>query len=339
MLILCYSLCLFSKHYRYNAQQIFKDDLFVMLPLRFLCLSTLVIFSLYSHTLIAKPVEEILWLQSKTPPFHLDADDSQSGLCDNLTEQLISTIKGVKHTRLVLPQKRINKYINEGKNVCFPCAIYKHSANKQFIYSIPTSIYPPFNIITTAAKAPELTTKHGIPINLVSLLTDESFTYGQADARRFSVQINNIIENSLTHSNVSMSWSSDNESGVVMERLKHGSLDYSLDYPFITSYFNKGNQSNIVNLAIAQNKNKLVPIAVGCATNAPNDFASQAIKKINHALKNSILVSEQYKKNQEYWLNEHFEDFNKTYSQHVLNFDSQTNDAPINTADQNKEQR
>lgn len=143
MLILCYSLCLFFKHYRYNAQQIFKDDLFVMLPLRFLCLSTLVIFSLYSHTLIAKPVEEILWLQSKTPPFHLDADDSQSGLCDNLTEQLISTIKGVKHTRLVLPQKRINKYIDEGKNVCFPCAIYKHSANKQFIYSIPTSIYPP----------------------------------------------------------------------------------------------------------------------------------------------------------------------------------------------------
>ena len=311
-----------------------------MQSLRFLCLGILVTFSTCSHSKTAKPIEEILWLQSKTPPFHLSKETKQLGLCDDLTQQLMHSIKGVKHTRLVLPQKRINKYIDEGRNVCFPCAIYKRSANKQFLYSLPTAVYPPHNIITTAEKAPQLTSKHGNPINLVGLLADKNFTYGQADARRFSVQINNIIENSLTHSNVSMSWSSDNESGVVMERLKHGSLDYSLDYPFITSHFSKGNQSNIVNLPIAQNKNKLVPIAVGCATNAPNNFASMAIKKINHALKNNILTSEQYKNNQQYWLNEHFSDFNKAYNQYVLNFDSQTNDAPINTADQsqNKEQ-
>ena len=311
-----------------------------MLPLRFLCLGLLVIFSVYSHALTAKPIEEILWLQSKTPPFHLDADASQSGLCDNLTEQLIATIKDVKHTRLFVPQKRINKYIKEGKKVCFPCVIHKNSANETYTYSNPTSIYPAFSIITTAKKASTLTKKHGNPIDLVNLLNDESFTYGQAEARQFSSHINTIIENSLTHHNVSLSWSSDDESGVVIDRLRHGFLDYSLDYPFMASYFNQQQHPiKIVSIPIAQNTSSLVKGAIGCATNAPNNFADQAITKINAALKNTILKSAAHQQSQQYWLSEHIDNFDKHYYQNVINFDSQTNDAPVSTADQNKEQR
>lgn len=280
-----------------------------------------------------------MWLQSNTPPFHLNTDAYIKGLCDNLTEQLINKIKGVKHTHLVLPQKRINKYVNEGKNVCFPCVIYKSNTNKAYTYSLPTAVYPEFSIITTTEKAPLLIKKHGNPINLISLFADESYTYGQAQARKFTPHINSIIENSLTHSNVSLTWSSDNESGVVIDRLRNNSIDYSLDYPFMATYFNQQTQLNdIVSIPIAMATKTLIQGAIGCSTSAPNNFAKKAISKINLALKSSILSSSAYQKSQRFWLNEHIENFDAVYHHYVLNFDSQTNDAPISTADQNKEQ-
>lgn len=306
---------------------------------RYFCLLFL-IFSSNSISQSKNQLTEILWLQSNTPPFHLNSENTQMGLCDNLTKQLISSIKDVKHTRLFVPQKRINKYIKEGKNVCFPCVIHKKSTNEVYTYSRPTSIYPEFSIITTNQKAETLTKAHGNPINLISLLSDERFTYGQAAARRFSPHINMIIENSLSHHNVSLSLSSDNESGVVIDRLRHGFLDYSLDYPFMASYFNQQQHPiKIVSIPIAQNTRSLIKGAVGCATNAPNDFANQAVKKINAALESTILESAAHQLSQRHWLSEHIDNFDKQYYQHIINFDSQTNDAPINTADQNKEQR
>ena len=310
-----------------------------MLKISYLCLTLLLLFSNYCISKPEKPIFEITWLQSNTPPFHLQPDELQPGLCDNLTKQLISAIEDVKHTHLVMPQKRINKYIQEGRNVCFPCVIHKKSANKVYIYSNPTAIYPAFSIIATKSKADIISKKHGNPIDLISLFTDESFTYGQAGARLFSADLNTIIENSLTHQNVSLSWNSDNESGAVINRLRHGFLDYSLDYPFMASYFNKQiNLKEIISIPIAKSKNSLIQGAVGCATNAPNNFASQAITKINAVLKSSILSSSTYQQSQRYWLDEHIENFDMLYYQYVLNFDSQTSDAPISTADHNKEQ-
>lgn len=301
--------------------------------------SFLLLFSGNAFSQSEKPISEIIWLQSSTPPFHLPAESERPGLCDNLTEQLISSIKGVKHTRLFMPQTRINKYINEGRNVCFPCVIYKKSNNKTYTYSKPTAIYPPFSIITTSNKVDMLTKMHGNPINLISLLSDKNFTYGQAKARQFSPQINTIIENTLNHSNVSLSWSSNNESGAVIDRLKHGYLDYSLDYPFIASYFNRQTLSEeIVSIPIANSNNILIQGAVGCATNAKNNFADQAIKKINSALKSTILQSKTYRQNQHYWLNEHITNFDQLYYNYVLNFDSLPTDAPIRIVDQKKGQ-
>gem|GEM_PF-327326 len=328
--------------FRYNNKQPFNKELsaFFMHTARYFCLLFL-IFSNNSISQSKNQLTEILWLQSNTPPFHLNSESAQTGLCDNLTEQLISSIKDVKHTRLVVPQKRINKYIREGKNVCFPCVIHKKNANQVYTYSRPTSIYPEFSIITTNQKARTLTKTHGNPINLISLLSDENFTYGQAAARRFSPHINIIIENALSHHNVSLSLSSDNESGVVIDRLRHGFLDYSLDYPFMASYFNQQQHPiKIVSIPIAQNTNSLVKGAIGCATNAPNDFANQAIKKINAALESTILESAEHQLSQRYWLSEHIDNFDKQYYQYIINVDSQTNDAPISTADQsqNKEQ-
>lgn len=306
-----------------------------MFQIQCLFLTLLLLFSSYGMSKPEHPITEIIWLQSDTPPFHLN---EQAGLCDNLTEQLISTIKNIKHTRLVAPQTRINKYINEGKNVCFPCVIYKQNTNSTFTYSNPTTLYPSFVIISSTEKADKLTKRHGNPINLVSLLADEEFTYGQAKARKFSPAINTIISNALTHQNVSLSWSSENESGTVFERIRRGFIDYSLDYPFMANYFNQQQHSvKMVNIPIAENTNSFIKGAVGCATSAPNDFANQAIAKINTALKNTILTSKSYQQNQQYWLNEYIDGFTSHYYRSVVDFQSQAIDAPINNADESKE--
>lgn len=61
---------------------------------RYFCLLFL-IFSSNSISQSKNQLTEILWLQSNTPPFHLDSENTQMGLCDNLTKQLISSIKDV----------------------------------------------------------------------------------------------------------------------------------------------------------------------------------------------------------------------------------------------------
>jgi len=291
-------------------------------------------FTALGNTKQAEPIKEIIWLQSYTPPFHITKSDKapQGGLCDNLTEQLINTITDVKHTRLVVPQQRINKYLNEGKNVCFPCVIYKKQNNHILKLSNPTTVYPPFSVLTTTELAPKLTKKHGLPINLINLLADQNYIYGQAAARKFSNRINTIISNTKLNNSSSFSWSSENESQAVIARLSRGFLDYSIDYPFMADYFNKqGRFNNITSIPLAEEEDGFIRGAVGCAVKAKNNFATQAIKRINNALKTTILQSPEYIKSQHAFLNPSFADFNKHYQQQVINFKLPATDAQSNT--------
>ena len=294
----------------------------------------LIVFNAHAVEQKVQPLEEIIWLQSYTPPFHIAKSESapQGGICDNLTEQLIRTITDVKHTRLIVPQQRINKYLNEGKNVCFPCVIYKKNNNQQLNYSNPTTVYPPFSIITTKELKPQLEEKHGSPIHLINLLTDPQYVYGQAAARKFTTKINTIIENTKRDKESSLSWSSENESQAVIARLSHGFLDYSIDYPFMADYFKKqGEYTNIESVPIAENDIQFIRGAIGCAAKAPNNFAEQALKKINRALKNNVLQSPEYQQSQHNWLKTTFTDFDKHYQQQVINFYLLATDAQANT--------
>ena len=108
----------------------------------------LIVFNAHAVEQKVQPLEEIIWLQSYTPPFHIAKSESapQGGICDNLTEQLIRTITDVKHTRLIVPQQRINKYLNEGKNVCFPCVIYKKIITNNLTTQIQQRYIPHFQL-------------------------------------------------------------------------------------------------------------------------------------------------------------------------------------------------
>ncbi|WP_283710198.1 ABC transporter substrate-binding protein [Pseudoalteromonas prydzensis] len=275
-------------------------------------------------------VEEITWLQSDTAPFHLNKTSKapNGGLCDYLIEQLIEQLPNIKHTRLLVPQKRIGKYLDEGKMACFPCMIHRTKSTDRVVYSIPTTVYPPFSIITTPAKAETISLQHGDPVQLIKLLTDSNFIFGQTAARKFTTEINEIARNTKSYDHASLSWSSENESSAVIARLNHGYIDYTIDYPFLADYYNRFSElSNVVALPIA-NQSNLVLGAIGCSTHAPNNFANNALRQINQVLQQNILPSAQYQASQRQWLEATFPDFIMQYQKQVLNVNPQATSAP-----------
>jgi uncharacterized protein (TIGR02285 family) len=276
-------------------------------------------FTLFASTEEIQPIKEIIWLQSNTPPFFTPKHNKAplGGICNELTDQLISSISTVKHTRLTVPQKRISKLFNDGAKVCFTCLIHKNTSTRLGHYSVPTTIYPAFSIISTHKTATKIKEKHGDPVNLINLLSDPAFLYGHTEARKFTPTINKIIENMTTYNKASFTWSSENESKVVMERLAHDFIDYSIDYPFMSKYFSQFKEfETIVYTPIANNNNDILG-AVGCAAKAPQDFAKQAIELINTALKNHILISPKYLQSQLFWLNDE-DNFSNNYEEKVL---------------------
>ena len=269
----------------------------------------------------AGTIKEITWLQSATPPFHLNKTklNPHGGLCDNLIEQLIEYLPSLKHTRIVMPQKRIGKNLDEGRNVCFPCMIHRTTDTARATYSIPTAVYPPFHIITTTKNATKINKKHGQPVKLVNLLIDPEFVFGQSAARKFTPKLNEIARNTQVYNSASLSWSSENESKTVISRINHGYIDYTIDYPFMADYFNRENKLNrIVSLNFEANQAPFVMGAIGCSSSAPNGFAQQAIKKINRVLTQKILPSKTYQQGQHFWLENSFSNFNQIYQQNIL---------------------
>ena len=260
-------------------------------------------------------VTHITWLQSDTPPFHLPKteDAPTGGLCDYLVEQLINELPNITHTRLIVPQKRIGKYLDEGQTACFPCMIHRQKKTTRATYSIPTTVYPPFAIITTEQNATLISQRHSSPVNLVKLLTDDNFVFGQSAARKFTPALNTITRNTKSYENASLSWNSDNESSAVINRINHGYIDYTIDYPFLADYFNRFTPlTNVVTLPITNHQDNLVLGAVGCSSHAANNFADNALRQINQVLQQSILSSEQYQISQRQWLAATFPDFNMT---------------------------
>lgn len=283
-----------------------------------------------SNVAASSTITQITWLQSDNPPFHIakSIKAPNGGLCDYLTEELIKQLPNIKHTRTIVPQARIGKYLDDGHTACYPCMIYREKNTTRAAYSIPTTVYPAFSVIAAPQKAQQITQRHGDPVQLVKLLTDKKFIFGKSAARKFSPEINQIAHNTKVYENASLSWSSENESNAVIARLNHGYIDYTIDYPFMADYYNRFSaQDNVTTLAISDNENNMVLGAIGCSASSANDFAKKLLPQINTILQQKILPSKEYQSSQRQWLEHTFSDFNTRYQQYVLQFKPQANAA------------
>lgn len=293
----------------------------------------------YAHANRTNTITEITWLQSNNPPFHINKSTKapSGGLCDYITKELIKQLPNIKHSYVIVPQKRIGKYLDDGHAACFPCMIHRQQSTNRAAYSIPTTVYPAFGVIAIPKKAQQIAHRHGDPVQLVKLLSDQTFIFGKSAARKFTPKLNKIEYNTKVYENASLSWSSDNESGAVISRLNHGYIDYTIDYPFMADYYNRfSDLGNVTTLAIAEKNNNVVLGAIGCSASAPNNFANNALHLINHVLQQKILPSEQYQASQRQWLEATFPDFDMQYQQHVLNVNPQATPAPATVENPDK---
>lgn len=262
----------------------------------------------------------ITWLLNEDPPFSRVEGQSlpDSSICNLMTQQVIDALPNYQHTTLLLPQNRISKYLDEGMPACFSCMIHRSQSTSRVQYSIPTTIYPSFVVLANEQQAEEITQQHGDPVSLISLFTDKRFIFGQTSGRKFGDEIDNIIENTKLSERILYNSNGLNASLTTLLQLKHGFIDYTIDYPFVANFYNEKAQIKLKTITIGSPK--LAPIlgAIGCSASADDEFAQRAIEDINHVLRSQILFSDHYISGQRKLLEPSYPEFVADYNQYVL---------------------
>ena len=136
----------------------------------------------------------ITWLENDGKPFFIEKSNAypHGGLCNEITDMLIEALPDINHSKVMLPQKRGSKYLSDGQMACYACMIHRDKKTNRATYSIPTTVYPPFSVLSTEEKTLKIKQKHGNPVSLISLFTDANFIYGQNDARKFGSKLDKI---------------------------------------------------------------------------------------------------------------------------------------------------
>ena len=167
-------------------------------------------------------------------------------------------------------------------------------------------------------KTLKIKQKHGNPVSLISLFTDANFIYGQNDARKFGSKLDKIAKNTKLYESAALSGNGSSPNFALLSQLEHGYIDYTIDYPYVADYYNQQNQQNIQKLTIVNPAQNVVFGAIGCSTNAPNNYAEKVLAEINEALKNKVLPSERYQQSQRVWLKQSFPEFSSYYQRYIL---------------------
>lgn len=282
-----------------------------------LCVVAGTLFTTITH---ASEQLSITWLENDGKPFFIEKSNTypRGGLCNKITDMLIEALPNINHSKVMLPQKRGSKYLDDGHLACYACMIHRDKKTNRATYSIPTTVYPSFSVLSTQEKALKIEQKHGNPVSLISLLTDANFIYGQNDARKFGSQLDKIAKNTKLYESAALSGNGSSPNFALLSQLKNGYIDYTIDYPFVADYYNQQNQQHIQKLTIANPTQNVVFGAIGCSTNAPNNYAEKVLAEINEALKNKVLPSEKYQQSQRIWLEQSFSEFSTYYQRYIL---------------------
>ena len=262
----------------------------------------------------------ITWLENDAKPFYIEKSNAtpHGGLCNEITDMLIEALPDINHSKVMLPQKRGSKYLDDGHMACYACMIHRDKKTNRATYSIPTTVYPPFSVLSTEEKTLKIKQKHGNPVSLISLFTDANFIYGQNDARKFGSKLDKIAKNTKLYESAALSGNGSSPNFALLSQLEHGYIDYTIDYPFVADYYNQQHQKNIQKLTIVNPAQNVVFGAIGCSTSAPNNYAEKVLAEINEALKSKVLPSERYQQSQRVWLEQSFPEFSSYYQRYIL---------------------
>tara|TARA_R110002126_G_scaffold38993_19_gene116059 strand:+ start:13196 stop:14110 length:915 start_codon:yes stop_codon:yes gene_type:complete len=217
------------------------------------------------------------WAINDAPPFHvLHGEYQRQGICDVLTKVVHRHMPHYRPSYLQMPQPRIAQAMDNKEPVCFPCMIYKPAGEERAVYSLPTHLYYPHQIITNETTAKTLTALYGEKISLDKLLDDPRFRFGYPAGRRYG-----SLQPLLNEHDPYLARSGPGGAIAILNMISSGRLDYTIDYPIIASYFEQLYSRTMVTIPITENYQQAVAGAIGCAN---NEWGKQKIAEINQVI-------------------------------------------------------
>ncbi|WP_042149175.1 MULTISPECIES: hypothetical protein [unclassified Pseudoalteromonas] len=282
---------------------------------------------LFTFPALSKQDLKITWALSDSPPTYISNHSNMSnrGTCDALMNHLIDAMPDVRHEVTILPQSRIGKMMDEGNKICYPCMIHRIQNTSRATYSLPAYLYPAISVITSKKLAPHLTKLYGNPIDIEKLMSNKKIQYGRQNARKYTKELQPIVENSLAYKRSIVNFNFKDSATVLFDLLKLKRIDYFTDYPVTATYHKKIGYKNIEVIPIKQLESAFTLGAVGCATSAADSFAINAISKIDKALQKTVLKAPNYTTTLNYWLSESMPNYLDQYNQNILKSASYSN--------------
>lgn len=263
--------------------------------------------------------ESIHWIRSDTPPFHISSGQYQGqGICDLLLDKLIKATPAIQHKVSPLPQGRIGALMDEGEKVCFPCMIHRATPTARASYSVKTTLYPPFQIITSKATASRLKSTYGGEIPAKQLTANRDFVFGLEKGRKFGPVLDEILVTNQSLKHAVTLYNKKATTTALFRMLQLGRIDYLIDYATTLQFQKTRGIDGLISLPIAEIKNDFVYGAIGCSSSAADNFADKALSSINRTLKEVVLPSDDYIQNQQFWMGHSVDNYQQLYKGAIL---------------------
>ncbi|RUO60587.1 hypothetical protein [Pseudidiomarina insulisalsae] len=250
-------------------------------------------------TSVTAAEDDIVWGVNSAPPYHIvDGYFAGQGICDVMISAFERALpEGTRHRIENYPQGRIAALIRQGENLCFPCMIRKETQSGPVIYSNSVMEYPPHGLITRPELAEEFTKQFGNPVDLVELLKERRYRFGQPLGRRYGIlepYLERFLHNTPRFTEVS--GSDANANMLAMVNAKR--LDFVIDYPLLLNYHNEILPIDLVFLPIKQNFETQIEGAIGCPRTV---WGQRAIDLINEAIP-AVRDDPQFNRTKDRWL-------------------------------------
>jgi uncharacterized protein (TIGR02285 family) len=240
--------------------------------------------------------ESIVWTATDAPPFHIFSGKYASqGVCDLLIKDVSERLPQFEHEVLQLPQARMDRMLQSGQHMCFPCLIKKEQ-DPYFVYSDTINMREPHRLILNETAYREIKQQYGERVSLAKLLADENYRFGYPSGRKYG-QLQDIIEKFGTKGYNKLSLPVEKS---VIELVSMGRLDYTIDYEMVANYFRQVKGETLYLLEIEENYQQQITGAIGCTKSA---WGNGAIDAINGVLPD-VLSDSAYKQSLYFWFGE-----------------------------------
>ncbi len=195
------------------------------------------IFILPYHV-FAQEKDKIIWVESDFPPVWITAPPYQGkGGADLIQKLLFEKLNEYEHERIVANITRFQQMLEHTENAC-SCAVFKTSDREKYMYfnTVPSSFITANGIITK--KSNRHLFKNNDTISLANTLKNQKLLLGVSKDRKFGGQIDQVLENFKSSSNIYNRAAIDQTKGLIAMLLSDR-VDYILGYDWELQYLVK----------------------------------------------------------------------------------------------------